>query len=380
MKHAIVVAAVGVGLMLGAAVAVGAAPDAEGAMKAELRKFSTRGTLKDGLAELGKLASVRIEADWNALAAVGVGANDKVDISLDKPTASQALDVMLRKASPSEPLAWRLDDGAVWVTTQRRLIGGSARPAASRPADAASSTAAAAAGASTRPSVGGNYSFEGVALSTVLDYFATLMKSNFYINWKSLEAAGISKDTPVTLKLTGATIEQALDRTLEGINTGRDRMQQAWWVIDEGVLTIASGQTLNSTLSTRTFEIRDLLGIVPDFDRPQTGLNTSATGGSTNSSAVGSTFLSGVTQSGTSTPAKSRAEQRQSVQDNIIGAVKDSIGDDMWKPLGKGDVRILNGRLLITQTPLGFRMLEKAASAMGGVEGVRNSGAIMVGM
>jgi hypothetical protein len=40
--------------------------------------------------------------------------------------------------------------------------------------------------------------------------------------------------------------------------------------------------------------------------------------------------------------------------------LKDSIGEDMWKPDGKGSISILNGKLVISQTLLGFKLMETA--------------------
>ncbi len=32
----------------------------------------------------------------------------------------------------------------------------------------------------------------------------------------------------------------------------------------------------------------------------------------------------------------------------------------MWRPVGRGSIRILRGQLIITQTPLGFKLLEES--------------------
>jgi hypothetical protein len=58
--------------------------------------------------------------------------------------------------------------------------------------------------------------------------------------------------------------------------------------------------------------------------------------------------------------AGANGNPRQQVNDALIAVIKQSIGEDMWQPTGKGDVKLLGTRLVITQTPLGFRLLEQA--------------------
>jgi hypothetical protein len=51
---------------------------------------------------------------------------------------------------------------------------------------------------------------------------------------------------------------------------------------------------------------------------------------------------------------------RQKLRDNLVQSVKDSIGDDMWKPDGKGSITLLGSKMIISQTLLGFKLMENA--------------------
>ena len=52
------------------------------------------------------------------------------------------------------------------------------------------------------------------------------------------------------------------------------------------------------------------------------------------------------------------------MQDNLLGIIKDSIGADMWAPDGKGSVQFLGTKLVISQTMLGFKLLERHSNAL----------------
>ena len=59
---------------------------------------------------------------------------------------------------------------------------------------------------------------------------------------------------------------------------------------------------------------------------------------------------------------ESAAAQRQRTREALIGVIKDAIGQDMWQPLGKGSIRIVRNKLIISQTLLGFKLLDQAMS------------------
>ena len=48
------------------------------------------------------------------------------------------------------------------------------------------------------------------------------------------------------------------------------------------------------------------------------------------------------------------------VKEGLIAIIKASIGEDMWQDQGKGSIRIFGNRLIISQTTLGFKLLDKS--------------------
>ena len=43
-----------------------------------------------------------------------------------------------------------------------------------------------------------------------------------------------------------------------------------------------------------------------------------------------------------------------------VAFATDTIGEEMWRPMGKGSIRLHNKRLIITQSLLGFKLMEQS--------------------
>lgn len=57
------------------------------------------------------------------------------------------------------------------------------------------------------------------------------------------------------------------------------------------------------------------------------------------------------------TDERAKAEQ---LREGVIGIIRDSIGQDMWEPSGRGSVKIIGNRLVISQTLLGYKLLDQS--------------------
>jgi hypothetical protein len=183
------------------------------------------------------------------------------------------------------------------------------------------------------------------------------------VNWKSLEEVGVTKTTPVTLQIKDVTPARALDMVLAQISGNGDKFERVYWVISDGVVTIATGNALNQDLKTRVFDVMDLLVVVPEFKGPrlQTSINNN-NNSSTNGDKGNTLWPNQDNTSSDKSNTPSMTEQRAKVKDALIAAVKNSIGEDMWKPDGKGSISIVNGKMLIAQTALGYKLMESAGA------------------
>ncbi len=323
------------------------------------------------LKQYGELSGLNVEADWDALENVGITKETPVSLQTRPMRFSKLLDLTLSAIAPkSYPLGWYLAGRDVTVSTQMRvllrnqasLISFGGRSPESLPERRSSSS-----GTGVR-----EYNFKETPLNMVIEFFRDLSGVNFHVNWRALEATGISKDTPVTLNVKDVSIARALDLVLDQLNVGRDRYSSLYWIIDEGVVQIAPGEAFNRTTQVRIYDIGDILMVVPNFVGPRIDLTNIGTNTGSNTSSNGAygtggglfsntgTYNNG-TGSGSDTGEEENiAEQRQRIRDTLIEIIKLSIGDDMWAPTGKGSVRILRNQLIVSQTPLGFKLMEHA--------------------
>lgn len=111
---------------------------------------------------------------------------------------------------------------------------------------------------------------------------------NLAVNWPAIEAAGLDKTTPISLRLSrGVRAAKALDLILR--SAGGSATQLAWYV-EEGVLHVTTAEQAATVTVTRVYPVQDLIVDVPDF--PGTPFdfgqnNAGANGGGGNTSLFG---------------------------------------------------------------------------------------------
>jgi uncharacterized membrane protein YgcG len=356
-------------LLISAFLAVGlavchsmAGDDPQTALQKQVPKFSTNGTLDETMAKLSDASGLKIVIDWKAMETTGIDRKATVVYSTSNATVEQLIEMALARAAVREhPLAWYMEGDVVRVTTQAKVLYRHDLPVAENtPAHSASAKDSAPAR---------NVKFDNSSLADVLSYVRDISKVNLTVNWKSLEDSGITKETQVTIEARNLTHAQLLDMVLDQVNGDKDKLSRAYWVAHNGVVTIATGNALNNETVTKVVDVSDLLMPVPNMQGPVLDLSQSSptsNGGSGGSSSGGGSSGGGLfgQQSSNSNSASAPEEDlptaRQKLRDNLVQAVKDSIGDDMWKPDGKGSITLLGSKMVISQTLLGFKLMENA--------------------
>lgn len=97
-----------------------------------------------------------------------------------------------------------------------------------------------------------NWEFVEVPLSEVADKIKAEQKINVVFDTKALEEAGAGTDTPITFKLSGVTLRSALRLVLAQLDLA---------FVGEGrVLTITTPEKANNFLTTKVYEVHDLVG------------------------------------------------------------------------------------------------------------------------
>jgi len=117
--------------------------------------------------------------------------------------------------------------------------------------------------------------------------------------------------------------------------------------------------------------VSDALTVVPNFKGPRLNMqmdqnsgNTGtgvggATGGGGGSGGSGGLFTS---DTAAKTEEGNTMENRKEMQEAFMGVIKDTIGGDLWQPTGKGSIRIFQGQMVVTQTLLGFKLMESSGT------------------
>lgn len=323
--------------------------DVEKALAQKVPGRLVKAPLHETVAEYAKLSGLTIRVDWEALKAAGVGKDTPVLVKFSQITMEKLLDLTLAEISKKDHyLAWYVDEDVIRITSQRRLLSpkrvppGKTTPATTKPAS------------SSRTQLR-KIHFEETGLADVLTFLRDVSGANFHVNWQALKAVEIDKETPVTIRAENISVARALDLVTDQLGAHLGKLDRVYWVVDEGVVMVSTGTTLNRKLRTRVYDVGDLLMVAENFRGPRMDVQVAGAGsGSGRSRGAGSLWKTESERDG-----PSRKEQRKANEKKLIDIIKTTIGEDMWEPTGKGTIHIFQNRIIISQTLLGFKMMSK---------------------
>jgi hypothetical protein len=188
--------------------------------------------------------------------------------------------------------------------------------------------------------------FDGVSLGDAIDFLRDVSGANITVNWRALEGEGVSKDTPLNVKLRAITLHRALNIVL-GEAGGNGKIG---YTVDENVIEITTQELIDSRMYTRVYPVDDLIMEIPDFtDAPEFSLqstsnNVNQAGGGGGSGASTSPF-GGSGNSGSGEKTKTKTERANDLMDLI----RSTIQSDIWQENGgKAVIRYWNGNLIVT--------------------------------
>lgn len=181
--------------------------------------------------------------------------------------------------------------------------------------------------------------FDGVPLVDVVEFLRDTTNANIFVNWSAIEAAGIDKNTPITTRLKNVKFSKVLGIVLDSAGGGVIRLG---YTIDDGVITISTQEDLAKNVSTRTYDIRDLLVNITNFQAPTFTPSSGGQGG-----GGGNVFQT------TSNNQNNNEGERDTIVEQIQQLITDTIATDTWKVNGGliGAIQELGGQLIVTQTP-----------------------------
>lgn len=198
--------------------------------------------------------------------------------------------------------------------------------------------------------------FVDTPLSSVVNFIQAVTNLNIDVDYASLEAAGIDRDSLVTMKVSNASVRTVLDRVLEKVSA--DSTTGAGWSVQDGILVIASRDVINRDKNLQIYDIRDLLVEVPDYgDAPQ--FNLQAVLQATAQRGGGGGGQSPFNQQN----QQNNNDNRRTLEDrttDLINIITTNVDSQGWQENGGdvGFIQQLSGNLIITQTPANHREVQ----------------------
>jgi hypothetical protein len=97
--------------------------------------------------------------------------------------------------------------------------------------------------------------FQMVNLSDALDFIRDVSAANIHVNWKALDKAGVTRETPINLQVRQVSVGKVLNLILSDAS---DTVKLGW-TLDDGVIEISTTEALDRQTEIKVYEVRDLL-------------------------------------------------------------------------------------------------------------------------
>lgn len=188
--------------------------------------------------------------------------------------------------------------------------------------------------------------FTGVAFGDAMDFLRDVSGANIHVDWKTLEAAGVSRDTPVNLNLRRVSLRKVLNLLLSEAGGG----EALAWTVDEGVIEVTTREIADQNMYLRIYNIEDLLLEIPDFDNaPNFNLeSTRAASGQGGGGGGGSGQGLFGNQQGQGEEDEEITKTKEERAQDLVDLIKDLIQPDIWVDNGgTASIRYFNGNLIV---------------------------------
>ena len=182
--------------------------------------------------------------------------------------------------------------------------------------------------------------FDGAALESVMDWVAEITQANIVVRWQVLEAEGIERDKPVTVKCRNLRLSQVLWLVMSEV--GGTDVQLAYRAYGS-LLVLSTEQDLGRETVVKVYDVADLLSQPPKFD---------------NAPAVDPSQV--LSQQGTSVfQASPRGERDQTDErspsiDSLVQLITQAIEPETWAVNGNGGSGYIHafGNVLVVSNSL----------------------------
>src|SRR5215212_9499751 len=178
--------------------------------------------------------------------------------------------------------------------------------------------------------------FSNVTLKDAIDFLRDVSGSNIHVNWKAIEAAGITQDTAINIKLRQVLLQKVLGLCLAEAAGGTELA----FYIDGGVIEITTREIADSTMYTVVYPVQDLLVEPQQFiEPPQFDLSYASSrgqaGGSGSRGSSGSSGSLGLIANGANLNQQQNQPRDKDAKANaLVDLIVATVSPSSWVPNG----------------------------------------------
>lgn len=167
---------------------------------------------------------------------------------------------------------------------------------------------------------------------------------NVVVKWRVLQLENVDVDTPVTLKLRNTTIERVLVEVLDQISDQDPITFEA----DENIIKISTRSDFAKKLSTRAYDVEDLLMRISHFSgSPQIDISGAVGGGTGAGRGVERVFSAG-TGGGNNDRGSATGQIDDEQANAIMNMIRETIEPESWNTAGgPGTIVMFNNQIVI---------------------------------
>jgi hypothetical protein len=185
--------------------------------------------------------------------------------------------------------------------------------------------------------------FDGVALTDAVDFLRDITSANIVVNWRALEAAGVTRDTVINLKLRNVSLRKALTLICSEASGG----EGVTYTLDDGVVEITTTELASQKMYTKVYPVGDLLMDIPNFtDAPDFSLQSQNTGGQGGGGGGGQGLFG---QGGQGQDEEDTGPTKAERAEELLSLIRDTIYPDIWRENGgTASMRMWRDSLVVT--------------------------------
>jgi type II secretory pathway component GspD/PulD (secretin)/tetratricopeptide (TPR) repeat protein len=217
--------------------------------------------------------------------------------------------------------------------------------------------------------------FQSASLDSVLTWVQSVGEVDMDVDWRSLASIGVTPETPIDMRLSGASLETVLDLALA--KASPDLSLPAAWAVNSGVLVVSSDEALQRNTSLELYDVRDLIMVTPDADNgPNFSLVDALAESRREGTGVSPFDLDAMSSGSAGDRAISAYAGREEAPiDRLIDLIETNIDPRHWESSGgeTGRVQEMNGSLIITTTPKNHRAIQGLLSKLRAVRSMQIS-------